>query len=284
MRFGVKIPNDSGPTRESIRRTVLAAEQLGFDSVWIDAHVVVPTPIFSRYPLAEDGLPTFNTESPFADPFVTLAFAAGCTARIRLGTAVVPLLATHPLALAKQAVTLDVVSGGRAEVGLGAGWLLEEAVALERPTKHRTGRLDEAIDLLRTAWRDGTFEWRGRYFNVGRVGIYPQPPQRDHLPLWIGGTGPAAIRIVARTGAGLLISRANAPRVAEYRAQLTAAGGHDARLGASFSLGEDRQQAAAAAQALHRAGADLVMIGGRWDQGEQVERLRWFANEVVPTL
>lgn len=283
MRVGLKIPNDSGPTRESIQAVVAIAEELGFDSVWIDAHVAVPASISTRYPLADNGVPTFNERSAFADPFVALAFAAGLTSRIRLGTAVVPLLTIHPLQLAKAAATLDVVSGGRVELGIGAGWLLEEAVLLDRPTDHRMGRLGEAIDLLRAVWRDGTVNWDGRYFKIADVGMYPQPVQREQLPVWIGGIGPSAIRLAARTAAGLLISRATGPRVLDYRSQLAAAGGCNA-LGCSMSVGDDRAQAAATARALKEAGADLLIVGGRWDDGRQLERLRWFAEQVLPRM
>jgi alkanesulfonate monooxygenase SsuD/methylene tetrahydromethanopterin reductase-like flavin-dependent oxidoreductase (luciferase family) len=155
------------------------------------------------------------------DPFITLAFAAGVTSRVRLGTAVVPLLATHPLALAKQAATLDVLSDGRAELGLGAGWLMEEATLLGHPTDHPSARLAESIDILRAAWRSGTFEWHGRYFDIPPAGIYPQPLQRDALPLWIGGIGDAAVRIAAQHNAGLMISRGSAPRAADYRGRQT---------------------------------------------------------------
>ncbi len=283
MRVGIKIPNDPGPTRESIKATVLAAEGLGFDSVWIDAHVAVPMSISSRYPLAEDGLPTFNGRSPFADPFIALAFAAGLTSRIRLGTAVVPLITTHPLQLAKAAATLDVVSDGRAELGIGAGWLLEEAAFLDHTTDHRIGRLGDAIHLLRAAWRDGTVNWNGRYYQVAGAGIYPQPVQREHLPVWIGGIGPAAVRLAARTGAGLLISRGTGPRVISYRSELVSAGGRGA-LGCSMSVGDDRTQAASTAHELKRSGADLLIIGGRWDHGRHLERLRWFSEEVLPQM
>jgi probable F420-dependent oxidoreductase len=281
MRIGVKLPNDSGPSREAIQRVAVAAEELEFDSVWIDAHVVVPARIGSYYPLAPDGLPRFRVDSPFADPFITLAFVAGVTSRLRLGTSVVPLLTTHPLALAKQAATLDVLSGGRAELGLGAGWLMEEATLLGHPTDHPSARLAESIDILRAAWRSGTFEWHGRYFDIPPAGIYPQPLQRDALPLWIGGIGDAAVRIAAQHNAGLLISRDSASRAADYRARLIAAGGCHG-LGVSVALGDDLDIVRQSVYGLRDAGVDLVIVGGPYEGGKLIDRLGQFAAEVLP--
>ncbi len=114
--------------------------------------------------------------------------------------------------------------------------------------------------------------------------MYPQPVQREHLPVWIGGIGPSAIRLAARTGAGLLMSRGSGPRLLSYRAQLVSAGGRGA-LGCSMSVGDDRTQAAAIAHALkEQSGADLIIIGSRWDHGRHLERLRWFAKELLPEM
>ncbi len=283
MRVGVRLPNDAGPTREAIQRVATAAEELGFDSLWIDAHVVVPADVASRYPFSRDGRPTFGVESPFADPFITLAFAAAATSRVRLGTAVMPWLATHPLSLAKQVATLDVLSSGRVELGLGAGWLLEEAALLDRPADHRIGRLGETLDLLRAAWRDGTVTWEGQYFHFPTLGVYPRPPQGEALPLWLGGIGSATVRLAARKGAGLLISRGTPERVAEYRGRLEAAGGCRA-IGASMLLAESPAESVASASALRDAGLDLLIVGSRYEDGRLIDRLRAFARDVLPAL
>src|SRR6266567_4342272 len=108
MRIGLKLRNGENVDGLEIRELAVAAEQLELDSVWIDAHVVVPAQIASRFGLNSTGRPPFGFRAPFADPFVTLAFVAGATRRIRIGTAVIPYMSTHVLSLAKQAATLDL--------------------------------------------------------------------------------------------------------------------------------------------------------------------------------
>src|SRR4051812_41648817 len=184
MRIGVRVPS-GGPDSASLRAIALAAEQLGFDSLWCAAHVAIPASVSSQHDLPALGRPTFKPETPFADPFVALAFMAALTTRVRLGTVVVPLMASHPLLLAKQAASLDVVADGRCELGIGAGWLAEEARVLGHPFDHPNGRMEEAIHIMRAAWRDGTFSYSGRFYDIPTVGSYPRPPQRDGLPVWI---------------------------------------------------------------------------------------------------
>src|SRR5205085_2648504 len=135
-----------------------------------------------------------------------LAFAAAVTTRIRVGTAVVPYMSTHALGLAKQVATLDRLSGGRVELGVGAGWLAEEALALGLPVDRPTARMSEAIDVMRTAWRDGQVEWHGTYFDFPQVGVEPRPVQAENVPIWIGGIGPSALRVAVAKRAGLLLS------------------------------------------------------------------------------
>ena len=143
MRIALRLPKNHAAGSVALRQFVLLGEELGFDSLWTDAHAVIPTSVTTRYPLADLGRPTFGPRGLFPDPFVILAFAAALTSRVRLGTAVVPLTSSHPLLLAKQTATLDVVSDGRMELGLGAGWLMEEAHVLGRATDHPSGRLAE---------------------------------------------------------------------------------------------------------------------------------------------
>ena len=284
MRVGIRLPNETGPEPDAIRRLATMAEELGFDSIWLDAHVVAPARIESRYPLSPSGKTSLRAESSYADPLVVLAYAAAVTERLRLGTSVIPMLSVDPLSLAKRAATLDLVSGGRLELGIGAGWLLEEAVILGRPTDHPNARMAEAIDLMRTGWREGVFEWHGRFYDVPRVGIHPLPPQRDRVPLWIGGMGESAVRICVEKGAGLMLSRATPQVAASFKARLRAApsGG---LLGCSlgFSPADDVATWRATARAYRDAGVQLLMIGGRTADLPE-DRLSLFAREVLPEL
>src|SRR5438477_270565 len=143
------LPSYIRPSRETVLGVARTAERLGFDSVWTNSHTVVPASFKPRYPYSEDGLPSWNAKTAWADAMITLGFVAAATERVRLGVAVVPLIITDPITLAKQAATIDVLSNGRFELGIGAGWLVEEGKALGHPTDHRQARLEETIDVLR---------------------------------------------------------------------------------------------------------------------------------------
>src|SRR5436309_3180408 len=216
------LPSYIRPSRDTILGVARAAERLGFDSVWTNSHTVVPASFKPRYPYSEDGLPSWNAKTAWADAMITLGFVAAATERVRLGVAVVPLIITDPITLAKQAATIDVFSNGRFELGIGAGWLVEEGKALGHPTDHRQARLEETIDVLRLAWTRPTFSYEGRFVKIPEVGVHPQPPQGERLPLWIGGQGDEAVRIAAERGAGLFIWLQTPERVAEYGRKLRA--------------------------------------------------------------
>jgi alkanesulfonate monooxygenase SsuD/methylene tetrahydromethanopterin reductase-like flavin-dependent oxidoreductase (luciferase family) len=146
------------------------AEQLGYDSLWATSHTAIPVRFDSRYPYDPSGRPGWDATTPWGDALLSLAFAAAVTERVRLGPSVIPLITTDPLTLAKHAATLDLYSGGRLELGIGAGWLVEEGNALGRPTDHRLARLEETLDILRLAWSRQTFSYAGQFWNIPEVG------------------------------------------------------------------------------------------------------------------
>jgi alkanesulfonate monooxygenase SsuD/methylene tetrahydromethanopterin reductase-like flavin-dependent oxidoreductase (luciferase family) len=132
------LPSYIRPSREAVLAVAQTAERLGFDSVWTNSHTVVPASFKPRYPYGDDGIPSWNAKTAWADAMITLGFVAAATERVRLGVAVVPLITTDPVTLAKQSATVDLLSKGRFELGVGAGWLLEEGAALGIPLT--TGR------------------------------------------------------------------------------------------------------------------------------------------------
>jgi probable F420-dependent oxidoreductase len=277
MRIALRLPKHHAAGSAALREFVLLGEALGFDSLWIDAHAVIPASVASQYDLAALGRPTFGPTVLFPDPFVELAFAAALTSRVRLGTAVVPFTSTHPLLLAKQTATLDVISDGRMELGLGAGWLMEEARVLGHPTDHPSGRLAETIRLLRTAWREGSFEWHGRYYSIPPVGSYPMPPQGAQLPVWIGGHGRAAERIAAGSDAGLMLSRVSPAQVQQRRARQAGL-----RVGVTLTLQGSPKDWQRAVLAYTEAGTDLLILILA-DEGPQLmNNVRLLAEAVLP--
>ena len=270
------LPTTWNPSREAVLTVARAAERLGFDSVWTNSHVAVPAAFKPRYPYSETGLPAWSATTPWADALLMLSFAAAVTERIRLGVTVIPLITTDPLTLAKQAATLDVLSGGRFELGVGAGWLVEEGRALGRPTDHRQERLAETLDVLRLAWTRPTLTYEGRFLRIPEVGVHPHPPQGKRLPVWIGGQGDGAIRIAAEHGAGLFVWIQPPERVAEYGRSLRARRA-DAPLAASIWTPLAERLWDEQVRPMEQAGVDLLVLGRRYDD-KTVSELERFAG------
>jgi probable F420-dependent oxidoreductase len=178
------------------------AEALGFESVWVPEHLVFPTQIRSRYPYAADGVPPINPATPLMDPLIVLSQVAALTSRIRLGTNIYLLPLRHPLESARMATTLDVLSGGRLTLGVGAGWLAEEFRAVGIDFDSRGGRLRECVRALRAVWTQAEPEFHGRYFSFGPVKFEPKPIQKPHPPIVFGGETEAALRRAAALGDG----------------------------------------------------------------------------------
>lgn len=188
MRFGIHLPQygrAAGP--EALTRAARQAEELGFADVWVSDHLAVPTG--APYP------PAFLFE-----PVVTLSWAAAATSRIGLGTSVLVLPYRHPLHLAKELASLDVLSGGRLVVGAAAGWLRGEFEALGVPFAERGARADEAIDALRACWEQRPVSFDGPTVTLHDLQVLPQPGRR--IPIWVGGVSPAALERAVLRGDG----------------------------------------------------------------------------------
>ena len=190
MRFGVWIPNCRHlATPDIIRTTAVRAEQLGYDSVWVSDHVVVP-----RAHVSHTGETVF-------DPLVTLSVVAGATTRVRLGTTVLIVPYRHAVVTAKMVSSLDALSGGRVVLGIGAGWMAEESAMLSVPFKERGAMTDEYLEAMRELWTSAKPSFSGKYTQFSDVLFEPRPVQKPHPPIWVGGHSQAALRRTARFGA-----------------------------------------------------------------------------------
>lgn len=279
MRAGVLLPVTYRPSRESLREVAQAADSLGFDSVWANSHTAVPAEFNPRYPYSANGVPPWNAGSDWADALIALAYASAVTERVRIGTSVIPLVTTDPLTLAKQSATLDVVSGGRFELGIGAGWLTEEGAALGRPVDHRTARLEETIEILRLAWTRETFAYQGAHFRLPEVGVHPHPVQGGEMPIWLGGHGDAIIRIAKERRCGILYWYPAPGELEAFAAKLDGGG---VRLGTSMRLAQVADWRSRALE-LRAAGAELLILMPDL-RNQPVEQLERFAREVLPDL
>ena len=171
------------------------AEELGFDSVWAGEHVVVPSPRVVPSPM--------EPEDPILDPLVHLAFVAAATEHVLLATGIIILPQRNPLVLAKQAATLDVLSGGRLLLGIGAGYLEPEMTAIGVPMHGRGARTDDHLAAMRALWtQPGPVEHHGPYVDFGGVDAHPRPTTPGGPRIVVGGHTPAAYRRAVASGNG----------------------------------------------------------------------------------
>lgn len=233
-------------TAGDIGAVAAAAEQLGFDSLWMGDHIAFPAPIL--------------------DPFQVLAICASHTQRVQLGTCVYLLPLRHPTVVAKGVAALDYVSGGRVIFGVGVGGEFpREFEASGVPVRERGARTNEAIPLLRRLWSDTPVAHEGRYFRFGKVQLAPPPVQAGGPPIWVGGRSDAALHRTALLGDGyvgyLLSPEGFAERMAKVRTQATAVGRDASTLAAAlmtFAVVDADRNAA-----VDRAGAVLSAMYAR---------------------
>jgi probable F420-dependent oxidoreductase len=179
----------------------VAADELGFESVWLPEHLVFPLEMRGQLVPGEEH-PPVPASTPVYDAAAYLSFIAARTSRIRLGTFVYLLGIRHPFVGARAFATLDVLSGGRAEAGVGAGWLINEweAVGIDHRTRGR--RLDETIEVCKRLWTEDVVEHHGEFYAFAPVMFEPKPVQKPHPPILIGGESVRALQRAARLGDG----------------------------------------------------------------------------------
>ena len=189
MKFGIWIPNCRHlATPAIIRGTAVRAEALGYDSVWVSDHVVVP----------DANIVNFG-ETVF-DPLVTLGVIAGATSRVRLGTTVLIVPYRNAVVTAKMISSLDALSGGRFVFGIGAGWVAAESAMLSVPFAQRGAMTDEYLEAMQELWTNPAPSFSGTYTQFSALRFEPKPVQKPHPPIWVGGHSKAALRRAVQFG------------------------------------------------------------------------------------
>ena len=203
IKLGLMFVN-SGPFAQPDLLAHLAktAEERGFESLWTVEHVVIPHDYKTPYPYARSGKIPGGEDVAIPDPLLPLAYAAAVTSRIRLATGILILPQRHPLYVAKEVATLDVLSRGRVILGIGSGWLKEEFDALGLDFHQRGARTDEAVAAMRALWREDTASFHGKHFDFHDLKSFPKPVQSGGVPIHVGGHSPAAARRAGRMGDG----------------------------------------------------------------------------------
>ena len=215
MKFGVMFAN-VGPMAYAEGAVAIAqtAEAGGFESLWTVEHTIVPAGYQSAYPYSPTGKMPGPEDSDIPDPLIWLSYVAASTSTIRLGTGILILPQRNPIVLAKEVATLDRLSGGRVELGIGVGWLEEEFDALGVSFTDRGKRTDDYIAALRALWTQPEASHQGEFSSFDRAISRPQPTQVT-LPIVVGGHSKAAARRAGRLGDGFFPGRGSHDDLAE---------------------------------------------------------------------
>jgi len=304
MAFGVHLPQlGRGADRDTLLEFAQQADALGIESVWCSDHIAWPSEIQSRYPYTETGAFPAPFDTPWLDPLATLAFVSAVTERVRLGTTVQILGYRPPVQTAKFWATLDHLSGGRAILGVGVGWMREEFDALGMPYDQRGARADEQLEVYDVLFREHAPAYAGRFYRFPEVTFLPKPVH-GHIPVWVGGHSERAFQRVARYGDGLHAAFTPLDALAQHWASVHRACegigrdpgelelstrlylDPDARMDAAVSLQGDDDDIAAAIAPWAELGVthivlDPVARGGAAGRLELVQR---FASQIRPKL
>jgi probable F420-dependent oxidoreductase len=254
------------------------ADRLGFDSVWLPEHLVLPVDMGGSPHDGQDH-PPIPPELPVFDALVYLASLAARTERIRFGTQVYNIGLRHPFSTARAVTTLDIVSGGRFDFGVGASWLRAEWEAVGLDFDTRGARVDECLEVCRRLWSEPVVEHHGAFFDVPPVRFEPKPVQRPWPPLHIGGDGPAALRRAATVGDGWIPMNtpladipARVARLAELRERAGRDGRTEVTLGSDITVPADVERYA-------EAGVDRVFVKPYARTSGALEGIRRFAED-----
>lgn len=315
MKFGVPIGNfgqfgkhgDAG----DLVRIAVAAERLGFESVWVHDHLVMPATIRARYPYNERGVAGFAWRQDIYDPLAMLSAVAVATERVELGTSVLIVPYRNPLVLAKMLSTIDQLSRGRVRLGIGVGWMEEEFEALGiggwYPVRGRV--TDEWIAICRRLWSDqAPVSFDGRFISFKKVGGRPTPVN-GRIPIWVGGWGAVAARRVARLGDGYQTISSSPAMVAQQldlvRQELEKRGralreievsmlggirlGESPAAGPPTLIGGSRQEIIDRLGEYQEAGLQHLIAtprraGGQLTPDAMIEDMHQLAEEILPAL
>jgi probable F420-dependent oxidoreductase len=259
------------------------ADRLGFESVWMPEHLVIPVEAAGS-PFAGADHPPIPSDVPVFDVFTYLGFLAGSTEQIHFGTQVYNIGLRHPIAVARAVTTLDVVSRGRLEFGIGASWLRAEWEAVGLDFDSRGRRVDESISVCQRLWSEDVVEHHGEFFDFGPVMFEPKPVRSPWPPLHIGGDGPAALRRAGTVGDGWIPMnhtleqiRTDAVRIGAIRERAGRPGAVEITLGAG---GNDLDSLRRYAD----AGVGRALVKPWTSTKDALDGIRRFADEILPAV
>ena len=221
MKIGLQLYlGGEAASPEFLDRVAPAIEERGFHEIWLAEHIILPPDISPPYPYSADGSFPYDPSLIPLDPFTALTSIAAKTDRIRLATGISVLPQRNPIFTAKQVAEIDLLSRGRFDYGIGAGWCLEEIEILGTPSARRGARTDDYVRAMQQIWTQDVVEYDGEFVTIPPSYCNPKPLQKPHPPLYFGGISKAAMRRVARLGQGWLAVGMDANDFAAAQTQL----------------------------------------------------------------
>ncbi len=261
-----------------------AAEEAGFESVWVPEHLIMPVTMTGAPNTPHEGEPPISASTPAYDPWVQIATMAAQTSTLRFGTNVYNIGLRHPFSTARSLTTLDAVSGGRIEFGIGASWLSQEWQAMQLPFETRGRRVDETIQIIQRLFTDEVVDHDGEFFRFQPVGFLPKAVQTPWPPMHIGGDSPAAMRRAAELGDGWIPMQqsletlpGNLEHVQARRAEAGRTGPFQVTLPGRVTSIDD-------ARRYEEAGATRLLVSPFVNPREAAEGLRRFGDEIISKL
>jgi len=282
LKFGVVVSNAQRGLLERLKmleEVVLEAEKLEFDAFFVTDHYMLP----------------WSNET--LEPWLYLSYLAAKTSRIRLGTCVTPIPFRPPGVLAKMVSTLDVLSGGRAILGVGMGWYTSEfeAYSCWDPNNVRLEKTKEALELILRLWTEDKVNFEGKYYRAKEAVLLPKPLQRPHPPLWFGGTGKKMLKLAAEMGDGLIcvgprwlptyVSNEDYGKIVERVRRVREGKGKtgDFAFACIIAPHEDWKEFAKEVESYKRAGMNYLILG-IVRLREALGQVRQFRDEVASTM
>lgn len=281
MKYGTFLFQTAASSISSIARR---AEELGFESLWIPEHIILPVVYKSPYPYSSSGRMPAPPETPLHDPMLVLAYAAAITSKIRLATGIYVLPIRNALTTAKAVASLDVLSGGRFIFGIGIGWLQEEFEGVGMNFKDRALRTREYLELMKELWSKDDPVYHGKTINLEGFKFNPKPAQKPHPPIVLGGHTEPSLKRAARLGdgwygigekleeVGQVIKRLRAHEQAFNRSkplELTVA----PRFGGPITVDQ--------VKSLRDMGVERVLLGGGPATRDQLIQMERFRDDVM---
>ena len=286
MKFGIVFAN-TGPFCEPTAAVAFAraAEAAGFESLWTVEHTVVPYGYESEYPYDKSGRMPGEDDAPIPDPLIWLTYLASATSIIRLGTGILIQPQRNPVVLAKEVATLDHLSGGRVELGVGVGWLKEEFDAIGVPFEERGRRTDDGIAAMRALWGEDRASYAGEFTTFTDCISRPHPVAGS-VPVHIGGHSEVAARRAGRLGDGFFPAKGSHRRLGELagivRSTATDAGRDPSAI--EFTCGGNGVFGPGAleeAGALAELGVDRIVVPAFLFYRDTADALARYGDEVI---